>query len=276
MAAKRPLTDDEIRDEVRKIMDGEESDPEHEQDSECEAEEDHLEYEEIDSDRDLDDEFFLESPRLQHISPTEDMAGPSTSISSKRTSREEDDKENRCDRPHSKKARQDVYVVEPPKKRLKGKDGHKWSSEVPPTRSKRTAKRNIIHFLPGNQGIAKELATVRDHFLHFISMDIVNVILQHTNEEITRRSQKYAVSSATTAEVTKDELMALFAILTLSAVKKDNHLNATQMFDSKISGTFYRSCMSCERFIFLINCLRFDSKETRPDKIKNDSFALIR
>lgn len=107
-------------------------------------------------------------------------------------------------------------------------------------------------------------------------MDIVNVILQHTNEEIARRSQNYAASSATTAEVTQDELMALFAVLTLSAVKKDNHLNAKQMFDSKISGTFYRSCMSCERFIFLINCLRFDNKETRPDRVKNDSFAHIR
>lgn len=34
--------------------------------------------------------------------------------------------------------------------------------------------------------------------------------------------------------------------------------------------------MSCERFSFLVNCLRFDKEETRQERTQIDSFAAIR
>nr|CAI5849411.1 unnamed protein product [Callosobruchus analis] len=57
--------------------------------------------------------------------------------------------------------------------------------------------------------------------------------------------------------------------------KKDTHLNARHMFEGTKSGTFYRACMSRERFTFLVNCLRFDDKNMRAERRKTDTFTPI-
>lgn len=89
-------------------------------------------------------------------------------------------------------------------------------------------------------------------------------------------SVKIDQNTSFVSPLVKDELLALLAVLVMSAVKNDNHLSAKQMFDSTISGSFYKSCMSCERFLFLINCLRFDDKTARKERTKTDAFAHIR
>ncbi|KAG5862384.1 hypothetical protein JTB14_007490 [Gonioctena quinquepunctata] len=90
-----------------------------------------------------------------------------------------------------------------------------------------------------------------------------------------KQAQKYSFHQNVSA-TTEDELKALFGVLILSAAKKDNHLSARHMFDSTISGKFYRSCMNCDRFLYLLNCIRCDDKETREERKINDPFTHIR
>ncbi|CAH2004211.1 unnamed protein product [Acanthoscelides obtectus] len=165
------------------------------------------------------------------------------------------------------------FLVKPNILSLKGKNGQRWTS-TQPSRTKRTASRNLIHFVAGPKGEAKEYVTLEEYFLHFFSDPILDITLLHTNEEIVRQRQNYTGNN-NVSPTTKEELQALFAILILSAAKKDNHLSARHMFDTTISGSFYRACMNCDRYMFLLNCLRFDSRETRQERKINDPFTHI-
>lgn len=48
------------------------------------------------------------------------------------------------------------------------------------------------------------------------------------------------------------------------------------MFNPTTSCSFYRACMSCDRFTFLLNCIRFDDKSTREERKESDPFAPVR
>ncbi|XP_035210463.1 uncharacterized protein LOC118184844 [Stegodyphus dumicola] len=48
------------------------------------------------------------------------------------------------------------------------------------------------------------------------------------------------------------------------------------MFDVTFSGGRYRATFSERRFSFLLDCLRFDEKDTREERKKTDKLAAIR
>ncbi|KAJ8966820.1 hypothetical protein NQ314_003282 [Rhamnusium bicolor] len=167
----------------------------------------------------------------------------------------------------------DSRIIVPTKERLKGKNDHLWSTE-PPLQSKRISKRNIIHFQPGSKGSAKEVIRPIDCFLHFFHNGIINKIVQHTNEEIQSKAEKYK-KGATVSETCK-EVLALIGLLIFSGAMKNNHLNARHMFNSVLPGSIYKSTMSCNRFLFLLDALKFDGRISRPERSRNDAFAPIR
>ncbi|GFQ95297.1 DDE_Tnp_1_7 domain-containing protein [Trichonephila clavata] len=88
---------------------------------------------------------------------------------------------------------------------------------------------------------------------------MIEKIVYHTNSEIRRKKeQKFTVS-----ETCFDEIKALFGLLVLSAAMKNNHLATSELFDVTLRGQRCKAGMSEVRFRFLLNCLRFDSKDTR-------------
>nr|CAI5838544.1 unnamed protein product [Callosobruchus analis] len=143
---------------------------------------------------------------------------------------------------------------------LRGKNGHRWCTI--PNMPKRISSRNIVHIVQGPSGAAREAQTPLDVFLCLFNESILEKILIHTNTEIRIKSEKYKTAKATTSQTSRDELLALFGLLVFSGAQKDNHLSARDMFDYKMSGSIYRATMSCERFNFLIESLRFDDKTT--------------
>nr|XP_022907721.1 piggyBac transposable element-derived protein 4-like [Onthophagus taurus] len=260
---KQPLTQTEIEEEIRRIMCGE--------DSGSDWEEDNLEPEPEDSDDESDDDNIVIAPETPVCIPQRNLFQDPPTAAREQTPTEGEESETNilevCSSLHQ-------YLIKPNKTSLTGKNGHKWSATVP-AKCKRTAARNIIHFIPGPKGNTNNYSMFDEYFLHFFSHDILEIILQHTNAEIARRAQKYQ-SHANISEITKNELKALFAILIMSAANKDNHLSMKHMFNTNISGKFYRACMSGERFSFLLNCLRFDNKETRQERVLKDPLAYIR
>ncbi|XP_072388744.1 uncharacterized protein [Diabrotica undecimpunctata] len=135
---------------------------------------------------------------------------------------------------------------------LKGKNGHRWSSQ--PKAATKTPKRNFVHFVQGP----------------------TNSRIYKCNAEISVRAQKYKVEKLTNSKVNIDELHALLGLLIFAAAQKDNHLATRQMFDDKISGAIYKATMGRERFEFLVECLRFDDKISRPHRKETDLLAAIR
>ncbi|KAG5870038.1 hypothetical protein JTB14_004290 [Gonioctena quinquepunctata] len=244
-------------------MNGEDDDPESFDDSDgSDFEEDNLDVESSSSDSELDEDNNSAACLIQQaFSPilSEEEIEPRL---------DEDDI------PSSHVRKRLKYVINLKNKRLKGKNGHKWSSELP-QQSKRTAARNIIHFIAGPKGAAEECSNLDEYFLNVFSNNKFDIILQHRNAEIARQAQKYSGHQNVSA-TTKDELKALFVVLILPAAKKDNHFSARHMFDSTISDKFYRSCMNCDRFLYLLNFIRCDDKETREDRKINDPFTHIR
>ncbi|CAG4938082.1 unnamed protein product [Parnassius apollo] len=73
-----------------------------------------------------------------------------------------------------------------------------------------------------------------------------------------------------------NEIKALLGLLIQSAALKSNHLPTRMLFDTKRSANTYKSCMSAERFVFLLRCLRFDDKNTRKQRRVSDKLAPIR
>lgn len=169
----------------------------------------------------------------------------------------------------------DKTIIYPGKIQLTGKDSSKWSS-IPKSSNTRTAARNIIHFIQGPKDSAKELYTPIESFSKFFTPHMLEIIVSHTNSEIRRKNCHYAEKKFSTSETCVDEIKALLGLLVLTAAMKNNHLPTNELFDTSLCGERYKAGMSEVRFCFLLNCLRFDSKETRDERKEKDKFAPIR
>lgn len=156
--------------------------------------------------------------------------------------------------------------------RLVGKNGHRWSA-VPKATSK-TPQRNIIHIFPGPVINFQNDSYANEFFKLFITDSMIDKIVLHTNAMIEIKSAKYKAKSATISTTSPDEVRALLGLLVLSAYLKSNHLSTIELFDDKISGAVFKAVMSRERFKFLLDCLRFDNKNTREERKKRMDWRL--
>ncbi|GFT80462.1 piggyBac transposable element-derived protein 4 [Nephila pilipes] len=131
----------------------------------------------------------------------------------------------------------DKSIIFPGEIQLTCKDKSKWTY-VPKSSNTRTAARNIIHFIQGSKNLAKELYNPRETFNQFFTPQMLEKLVSQTNSEIKRQK--------------------------ISAMK-NNHLPPSELFDTTLCGQRYKAEMSEMRFCILLNCLRFDSKETRKE-----------
>lgn len=131
---------------------------------------------------------------------------------------------------------------------IRGKNGHHWSTD-PPIRGQ-TARRNIVVRVPGNKGEARNIATIQT--------------IQKVN---------YSSDSWYLGNTTCNELYALFGLLYTAGVLKSGHLSSREMWSAMYGVPLYRFIMPENRFMFLLNCLRFDDRTARDE---HDKFSPIR
>ncbi|XP_054737776.1 piggyBac transposable element-derived protein 4-like [Anastrepha obliqua] len=157
---------------------------------------------------------------------------------------------------------------------LRGKNKHKWSTKK--GKSYRYGL-NVVHKARGPTRHCKNITGPLQCFQMFITPEIVEEIVQWTNIEIANRQSILLVTTdeAQRKATTSNEMSALIGLLVLTAVKKDQHLSADELFDRSYGGTTYISIMTKARFKFLMSCLRFDDKSARL-QIVEDNFAPIR
>jgi len=110
----------------------------------------------------------------------------------------------------------------------------------------------------------------------FFTDSIISEILTWTNIKIDSVREKYKQMSSFTKNVDEIELRSLFGLLFYTAVFKSNHESSELLFATDGTGReIFRLVMSQKRFLFLINCLRFDNPNTRDERKEENPIAAV-
>lgn len=158
---------------------------------------------------------------------------------------------------------------------LIGKDGvTKWMTE-PVAKPSRTKAKNIVNIRPGpKQGVTSESELCS--FLTQFTVSMIDEIVNYTNVVIRGKGEQFN-RNRDCKETTREEFMALLGVLFLIGTKKGHHTNVRELWASDGSGMpILRAAMSYKRFLFLLSNIRFDDKNTREERKKQDKLAAIR
>lgn len=110
----------------------------------------------------------------------------------------------------------------------------------------------------------------------FFTNDIIQNIVECANMEIEKLRVNYD-RPRDAKNTTTNEVLAFIGILILAGVKKQNHTNFLELWTTDGTGSeIFRSCMNCNRFLFLLTAIRFDNKNTRKERQLTDKLAAIR
>jgi len=160
-----------------------------------------------------------------------------------------------------------------------GKNKYKWSADEFVSKNTRTARHNIITQIPGLRGPVKNMgdtANPSNIWNTFFTDSIISEILTWTNVKIDSVREKYKQMSSFTKNVDEIELRSLFGLLFYTAVFKSNHESSELLFATDGTGReIFRLVMSQKRFLFLINCLRFDNPNTRDERKEENPIAAV-
>lgn len=159
-----------------------------------------------------------------------------------------------------------------------GKDTFtKWYVHNPVTRPTRTRRENIISRLPGVKNAAKGLDNILDCWKFYFPEDLIDEIVQCTNQKLTIMSQSYSRGERDVPQTDNSEMKAFFGVLYMAGLKKGNHLNLEELWkDDGTSPDFFSAVMSRRRFMTLVQAIRFDDMNTRLQRKQEDNLAPIR
>nr|BAD07480.1 putative transposase yabusame-W [Bombyx mori] len=162
------------------------------------------------------------------------------------------------------------------------KDGTKWYKNCQRP-NVRLRSENIVTEQAQVKNIARDASTEYECWNIFVTSDMLQEILTHTNSSIRHRQTKTAAenSSAETSfymqETTLCELKALIALLYLAGLIKSNRQSLKDLWRTDGTGVdIFRTTMSLQRFQFLQNNIRFDDKSTRDERKQTDNMAAFR
>lgn len=155
-----------------------------------------------------------------------------------------------------------------------GRNRYKWSS-IEPSRATRTRSHNIVN--APQQVSPTDCTTFGNLWKLFITEDMIEKIVGYTNEKLNSYRVKFKDTSRSELGATNEiELKALIGLLFYTSVFHSSHENAEFIFATDGTGReIFRCVMSKNRFLVLINCLRFDNAETRPARLNDDKLAAI-
>ena len=133
---------------------------------------------------------------------------------------------------------------------------------------------------PGGPTDRVALATTPEQlFSSFFPDDLIEMIVQRTNKKAFDIRQRIGAANrgkATYSDTNLREMRCFIGCHIMAGIRKDNHLNTTQMWSDTYGGFFYKSLFSLKRFEFLTRVIRFDDTETRGARLAEDRFALVR
>jgi len=150
---------------------------------------------------------------------------------------------------------------------------YKWHLKEP-MQSVRTRRCNIVVHLPGTRQPFTNRRTPTDTFLCFFTETMLDEIVKCSNLEIARVRENFERDRDPT-DTNIVEMKAAIGLLLMAGVLKSSHCNTDELW-GKHGPDIFRCTMSQRRFLFLMQCIRFDNKMDRVERRKFDKLAPIR
>lgn len=145
----------------------------------------------------------------------------------------------------------------------------KWN-KIPRQRRVRKGSHNIIIHLPGVIGEAKSAKTPIECWNSLFTDDILNDIAKYTNQYIDTIKESFS-RERDVKHTDLVELRAFIGLLYLAGAFKANRLTLEELWGKDDDGIAkFNLVMNIKRFKFLIRCHRFDDRETRSARKKQD------
>jgi len=174
----------------------------------------------------------------------------------------------------------DVYYdsededVQPQTGLVKSRTGKIWH-EVEPTRRHR-GPQDIIRERVGLTAAGNSVETVEDCFHMFITTELVQLIVQHTNEKGERvyddYNKKHPANQKKYIPFDEDELYACTGLLILAGVFKGKHEHYRDLWCDVDARAPFIATLSRDRFQLFLCLCRFDDKSTQK---QSDNLAHV-
>lgn len=152
-----------------------------------------------------------------------------------------------------------------------------WTTDEPAKTLKKRHPKDICTERPGPTGFARRVRTELASFLLFMTMAMMQLILERTNEVIALHTPESDRYNERYKPMDIDELMALIGLLLYRGLHRDTK-NPTQELWSHPDAQrpMYKALFDRTRFHFLLRCLSFhDPRRLRID-YTNDLFVKMR
>lgn len=140
-------------------------------------------------------------------------------------------------------------------------------------------RRQVQNILTEDAGIRRNglgVTTFTQAWSLFISENIIEQVVRHTNEFIQKKVSSYnRIRDCKPTDAV--EILALFGLLYIAGSLKTSHANLEDLYASDGTGLpIFPTTMSVKRVKFLLNSLRFDDATTRQARRTLDKAAPIR
>ena len=146
----------------------------------------------------------------------------------------------------------------------------------------RLCRHNIIRGPVGLKNAASKAKTEIDHFLLFITHEMLADVLYHTNKKIDSLLAKLPADFnkdfkySFVKEVSEMELKAFIGLFLYRGLYKLNTMGIRKLFSDSYGPPMFSAVMSRNRFAFILHNLSFDDESTRAERWKKDRFTAIR
>ncbi|CAF4935650.1 unnamed protein product [Pieris macdunnoughi] len=116
---------------------------------------------------------------------------------------------------------------------VRGKNKYCWSTSKPTWRGRVSAV-NVVRTQRGPSRVCRNIYDPVICFNMFFTDAIIMEIVRWTNAEISLK-RRASMTGATFRDTDEYEIRALFGILVMTAVRKDNHMSTDELFDRSSS-----------------------------------------
>lgn len=133
----------------------------------------------------------------------------------------------------------------------------------------RTLARNIMDTPEGLTPYSSGVTSRLDALQLFLTEDILNIILKHTNERFEKEGKE---------KTNPTEFMAFLGLIIAMGVTKQNKVNIKNLWEpeSLYHMPIFTATMPRVRFNTLLWGIRFDDKDTRNERLETDRLAALR
>jgi len=160
------------------------------------------------------------------------------------------------------------------------RSGRHWKLTAPCPVQVRRRLHNIVREREGPRGDAVRATNMIDIFKAFITDDMIDIIVQHTNEEGVRVFQAWNQTHPDKPREFKPtsakEIWSVIGLIVLRGVYGAYRESVKELWNTQTGRVVFPATMSRARFETLLRLLRFDDRATRRNRQSADSFAPIR